>query len=35
MTRILDPEGAHLASLRLLARFDDASVLEVGCGEAG
>lgn len=33
MSRVLDPEGAHLASLRRLARFDGASVLEVGCGD--
>lgn len=33
MTRILDPEGAHLASLRRLARFEGATVLEVGCGD--
>jgi ubiquinone/menaquinone biosynthesis C-methylase UbiE len=33
VTRVLDPEGAHLASLRRLARFEGASVLEVGCGE--
>ena len=33
MTIVLDPEGAHLAALRRLARFEGASVLEVGCGE--
>lgn len=33
MSRALDPEGAHLASLRRLASFDDLSVLEVGCGQ--
>lgn len=33
MTPVLDPEGAHLASLRRLARFEGASVLEVGCGD--
>jgi ubiquinone/menaquinone biosynthesis C-methylase UbiE len=33
VTGVLDPEGAHLASLRRLARFDGASVLEVGCGD--
>jgi predicted RNA methylase len=29
----LDPEGAHLASLRRLADFSDASVIEAGCGD--
>jgi 2-polyprenyl-3-methyl-5-hydroxy-6-metoxy-1,4-benzoquinol methylase len=33
MPSVLDPEGAHLASLRRLARFDHASVVEVGCGD--
>jgi len=33
MSRVLDPEGAHLASLRRVANFADASVLEVGCGD--
>jgi 2-polyprenyl-3-methyl-5-hydroxy-6-metoxy-1,4-benzoquinol methylase len=33
VTRLLDPEGAHLASLRRLASFDERSVLEVGCGD--
>jgi ubiquinone/menaquinone biosynthesis C-methylase UbiE len=33
VSRVLDPEGAHLASLRRLARFDGSSVLEVGCGD--
>lgn len=33
MTRVLDSEGAHVASLRRLASFDGASVLEVGCGD--
>jgi ubiquinone/menaquinone biosynthesis C-methylase UbiE len=33
VTRVLDPEGAHLASLRRLASFDERSVLEVGCGD--
>ena len=32
MTIVLDPEGAHLASMRRVARFDGASVIEVGCG---
>jgi ubiquinone/menaquinone biosynthesis C-methylase UbiE len=30
---VLDPEGAHLASLRRLADFAGARVLEVGCGD--
>jgi 2-polyprenyl-3-methyl-5-hydroxy-6-metoxy-1,4-benzoquinol methylase len=30
---VLDPEGAHLASLRRLASFDGARVCEVGCGD--
>jgi 16S rRNA A1518/A1519 N6-dimethyltransferase RsmA/KsgA/DIM1 with predicted DNA glycosylase/AP lyase activity len=33
MPSVLDPEGMHLASLRRLADFADASVIEVGCGE--
>ena len=33
MTIELDPEGAHLASLRRLAGFDGARVIEVGCGD--
>jgi 16S rRNA A1518/A1519 N6-dimethyltransferase RsmA/KsgA/DIM1 with predicted DNA glycosylase/AP lyase activity len=33
MPPVLDPEGAHLASLRRHARFDHASVVEVGCGD--
>jgi 2-polyprenyl-3-methyl-5-hydroxy-6-metoxy-1,4-benzoquinol methylase len=33
MSRVLDPEGAHLASLRRLAGFDGLRVLELGCGE--
>jgi ubiquinone/menaquinone biosynthesis C-methylase UbiE len=33
MTISLDPEGAHLASLRRLADFGGARVVEVGCGE--
>lgn len=33
MAPVLDPEGRHLASLRRLADFTDASVIEVGCGE--
>lgn len=33
MTRLLDPEGAHLAALRRLVDFDGQAVLEMGCGE--
>jgi ubiquinone/menaquinone biosynthesis C-methylase UbiE len=33
MPPVLDPEGMHLASLRRLAGFEGASVLEVGCGD--
>ena len=33
MTRILDPEGAHLAALRRLADFGGQRVLEMGCGD--
>lgn len=33
MTRTLDPEGAHLASLRRLVDFGGQRVLEMGCGE--
>jgi 2-polyprenyl-3-methyl-5-hydroxy-6-metoxy-1,4-benzoquinol methylase len=33
MAPLLDPEGAHLGSLRRLAAFEDKTVLEVGCGD--
>ena len=33
MTRILDPEGAHLAALHRLADFHGKRVLELGCGD--
>jgi len=33
MTRIVDPEGAHLAALRRLADFRDVQVIELGCGD--
>ncbi len=33
MPGVLDPEEAHLASLRRLAEFAGARVLEVGCGD--
>jgi ubiquinone/menaquinone biosynthesis C-methylase UbiE len=33
MSRVLDPEGAHLAALRRLAEFGGQRVLELGCGD--
>jgi len=33
VTRVLDPEGAHLAALRRLADFRGRRVLELGCGD--
>lgn len=33
MTRVLDPEGAHLAALRRLGDFRGQKVLELGCGD--
>lgn len=33
MTRVLDPEGAHLAAFRRLADFHGQRVLELGCGD--
>jgi ubiquinone/menaquinone biosynthesis C-methylase UbiE len=33
VTRVLDPEGAHLAALRRLAGFRGQRVIELGCGE--
>lgn len=33
MAPVLDPEGAHLDSLRRLASFEGTTVLEVGCGD--
>lgn len=33
MTRVLDPEGAHLAALLRLADFTGLRVLEMGCGD--
>jgi 2-polyprenyl-3-methyl-5-hydroxy-6-metoxy-1,4-benzoquinol methylase len=33
VTRVLDPEGAHLAALRRLADFRESRVLEIGCGD--
>ena len=33
MSRVLDPEGAHVAALRRLADFRGRRVLEMGCGD--
>jgi len=33
VSRVLDPEGAHLAALRRLADFRGQRVLELGCGD--
>jgi ubiquinone/menaquinone biosynthesis C-methylase UbiE len=33
MSRVLDPEGAHLAALRRLGEFDGRRILELGCGD--
>jgi len=33
VTRVLDPEGAHLAALRRLGDFRLRRVLELGCGD--
>ena len=33
MTRVIDPEGAHLAALRRLGDFGGQRVLELGCGD--
>lgn len=33
MSRLLDPEGAHLAALRRLGDFRGQRVLELGCGD--
>ncbi len=33
MSRVLDPEGAHLAALRRLTDFGGQRVLELGCGD--
>jgi ubiquinone/menaquinone biosynthesis C-methylase UbiE len=33
VTRLLDPEGAHIAALRRLADFKGQQVLELGCGD--
>jgi 2-polyprenyl-3-methyl-5-hydroxy-6-metoxy-1,4-benzoquinol methylase len=33
ITRVLDPEAAHLAALRRLGDFEGQRVLELGCGD--
>jgi ubiquinone/menaquinone biosynthesis C-methylase UbiE len=33
VSRVLDPEGAHIAALRRLADFSGTRVLELGCGD--
>ena len=33
MSRVIDPEGAHLAALHRLGDFRDQRVLELGCGD--
>jgi ubiquinone/menaquinone biosynthesis C-methylase UbiE len=33
MSRVLDPEGAHLAALHRLASFRGQRILELGCGD--
>ena len=33
MSRVLDPEGAHLAALHRLADFREQRVIELGCGD--
>jgi 2-polyprenyl-3-methyl-5-hydroxy-6-metoxy-1,4-benzoquinol methylase len=33
VSRVVDPEGAHLAALRRLAAFRDQQVIELGCGD--
>ena len=33
MSRVLDPEGAHLAALHRLGDFRGQRVLELGCGD--
>jgi 2-polyprenyl-3-methyl-5-hydroxy-6-metoxy-1,4-benzoquinol methylase len=33
MSVVLDPEGAHLASLQRLVSFEGTHVCEVGCGD--
>jgi ubiquinone/menaquinone biosynthesis C-methylase UbiE len=33
VSRLLDPEGAHLAALRRLGDFRNQRILELGCGD--
>jgi predicted RNA methylase len=33
MSRVIDPEGAHLAALHRLAHFNSQRVIELGCGD--
>jgi predicted RNA methylase len=33
VSRVIDPEGAHLAALRRLADFRGKQVIELGCGD--
>ena len=33
MSRVIDPEGAHLAALRRLGDFRGRRILELGCGD--
>ncbi len=33
MSRVLDPEGAHLAALHRLADFHGRRIIELGCGD--
>jgi ubiquinone/menaquinone biosynthesis C-methylase UbiE len=33
VSRVLDPEGAHLAALRRVGDFREQRVLELGCGD--
>jgi predicted RNA methylase len=33
MSRVIDPEGAHLAALHRLADFNGQRVIELGCGD--
>ena len=33
MSRVVDPEGAHLAALRRLVDFGGQRVIELGCGD--
>ena len=33
MSRVIDPEGAHLAALHRLADFNSQRIIELGCGD--